>query len=221
MQFMFRLESVVQLKDDEAVRAVVRRHLATLLPQLLLAMLFIVVPFFFLFPLFSWGIPGVILFGIVFSVGAVIAARGLYLWDADVLILTTERAIDVDQKGLLSRRVSEAPLALIQDVSWKREGVWQTVFRMGGVSIQTAGATTTIQADAIPRPEQVHELINDLRHDARPAANGAEVPADRRGRIRHIIQLLDQVDDATVAQIEAQLVKSDRDASVNNLFNKT
>jgi len=217
---MFRLESVVQLKDDEVVRALMRRHMATLLPHLFLAMVFLVAPFFFLFPLFSWGIPGVIVFGILFSLGVIIAARNLYLWDADVLILTTERAIDVDQKGLLSRRVSEVPLNLIQDVSWKREGVWQTVFRMGGVTIQTAGASVSIQADAIPRPEQVHELLNDLRHDARPAADGTEVPADRRGRIRHIIQLLDKVDDTTIAQIEARLVKNDRDASVNNLFNK-
>lgn len=220
---MFSLESVVQLKDDEAVRAVLRRHMATLLPSLALSMVFIVLPFFFLFPLFSLGTLGVIGFGIIIVLGIIIAARSLYLWDADVLILTTDRAIDVDQKGLLSRRVSELQLSAVQDVSWKREGIWQTVFRMGSLTIQTAGATAPIQAEAIPRPEQMHELINDLRREARPArvtSTGEDSPVDRRGKVRHIIQLLDRTDDETVDKVEALLVRSDRDKSAEALFSQ-
>jgi len=50
---MFRLESVIQLKDEEQIRAIARRHIITLIGPLALAMVLIVVPFFFLFPLFS------------------------------------------------------------------------------------------------------------------------------------------------------------------------
>ncbi len=218
---MFRLESAIQLKDNESVKAMVRRHLVTLLPQLALAMALIVAPFFFLFPLFSAGTIGVVAFGACVAAGLVIAGRSLFLWDADVLILTTERAIEVDQKGILSRRVSEAPLASVQDVSWKREGFWPTVFRMGTLTIQTAGATAPICADSIGRPETVYELLNDLRHQAKAeVASDASAPVkDRRAHLRHIAEMLERVDDERVAEMEKQLEKQEREKSAEKLFN--
>ena len=218
---MFKLESVIQLKDDENVKAMVRRHLSTLVPQLALAMVLIVLPFFFLFPLFSLGPVGVILFGVCVAAGLVVAARSMFLWDADVLILTDERAIDVDQKGILSRRVSEAPFTVVQDVSWKREGFWQTFFRMGTLTIQTAGATAPISADSIGRPEKVYELVNDLRHEAKTNAPGQNANApdkDRRTRMRHIADMLDKAEDTEVAEIERLLEVKEKEKSAAAIF---
>ncbi len=79
---MFHIEDVLQLKDDEQVKAIVRRHVVMLVPRLFLALLLIVIPFFLLFPLFSWGLPGAIGFFVVILIGVVIAIRTLLLWDA-------------------------------------------------------------------------------------------------------------------------------------------
>lgn len=218
---MFRLESVIQLKDDENVQAMVRRHLFTLMPQLLLAMALIVLPFFFLFPLFSYGPVGVVVFGVMVAAGLIVAGRSMFLWDADVLILTNERAIDVDQKGILSRRVSEAPFASIQDVSWKREGFWQTIFRMGTLTIQTAGASAPIHAESIARPEKVYELVNDLKREAKVAApvqNAAPVEKDRRSRIRRIAELLDKAEDTDVAEMERVLERKEKERAAAAVF---
>ncbi len=216
---MFRLESVLQLKDEEAIRAMIRRHIMTLVGPLLLAMLFIVVPFFFLFPLFSLGIFGVLVFGILIVVGIVLAFRTLFIWDADVLIITNSRVVDVDQKGLFSRHVGEATLNSIQDVSWHKEGFWQTLFRMGTVKIQTAGAAAVIEADNISKPEKVHELINEVRQESpRTPDTSTPVEKDRRSRIRHIAVLLEEADDAKVIEVEAMLEKQARDKAVQTLF---
>ena len=218
---MFRLDSIIHLKDEENVQAVVRRHVATLVPPLFLAMIFIVLPFFLLFPLFSIGAIGVIIFAVLVLIGIVIAARTLMLWDADVLVITNERVVDVDQKGLLARKVTEASLSVIQDVSWKREGIAQTVFRMGTLQIQTAGGGAAIQVGDISYPQVVHELINELRHQApklQAQASDSPVQKDRRSRIRHIAELLEHADDQLVMQTELALERNVKDKSVSAVF---
>jgi uncharacterized membrane protein YdbT with pleckstrin-like domain len=219
---MFRLESVLQLKDEENLRAMARRHAITIIGPLFLAMLLIVIPFFFLFPLFSLGFFGVVLFICLLVSGILLAFRTFFLWDADVLIITDHRIVDVDQRGLFSRHVSEAPLSAIQDVSWKKQGIWQTMCGMGTVKIQTAGATAIIEADKIPKPERIHELINQARQEA-PKHETTEEPTqkDRRSRIRHIAVLLEQADDAKVMEIETLLEKQSRDKAAQDFFGKT
>jgi uncharacterized membrane protein YdbT with pleckstrin-like domain len=219
---MFRIESIIQLKEEENIEAMVRRHLASLVPSLFVSMLFIVVPFFFLFPLFSYGMVGVIIFGVSIIIGILWTIRSLFLWNADVLVVTNIRIVDVDQKGILSRKVSEAPYDVIQDVSWKREGVWQTIFRMGSVSIQTAGSSATIEAEQIPHPSKLHEIINDerLRYTSEPKEEKVATPKakDRRSRIRRIAELLEQVGDSSVAEIESVLERKVKHLSMEKIF---
>lgn len=220
---MFRIESIIQLKEEENIEGLVRRHLVTLLPSLIISMLFIVLPFFFLFPLFGLGPLGVIVFGLSVIIGILWATRCLFLWNADVLVVTNLRIVDVDQKGLLSRKVSEAPYGVIQDVSWKREGIWQTIFRMGSVSIQTAGSSANIEADNIPHPGKLHEIINDerLRHEAEPKEQKqSPEKKDRRSRIRRIAELLEEVSDTSVAEIEAVLERKVKSSSMEKLFSE-
>lgn len=218
---MFRLDSVMQLKDEEQIRAMVRRHAITLIGPLLLAMFLIVIPFFFLFPLFNLGLLGVIIFGLLILVGAFLAFRTIFVWDNDVLIVTTQRVLDIDQKGLFSRHVSEANLNAIQDVSWKKQGFWQTMFRMGSVTVQTAGATATIQGDDLPRPEKIQNLINDVRHEAPSPTAPPQTPVekDRRSRVRHIAAMLEEVNDEEVMEIENLLEKKTKEKSMQTLFN--
>jgi membrane protein YdbS with pleckstrin-like domain len=218
---MFRIEDVLQPKDGEKVRALVRRHVATLIPSLFLSLVLIVVPFFLLFPLFSWGIPGVILFFFSVVAGIVIAIRSLLLWDADVLIVTTMRLIDVDQQGLLTRTVSEAALGAVQDVSWKRAGLADTMFKMGCVKIQTASTTTTIEAKGVPKPESIFELINELRHDAPSVGSGSapknEAPGERRELLESIRRMLEPYSFEELQRVETVLKARER-SSLRDAF---
>ncbi|MDD5438223.1 MAG: PH domain-containing protein [Patescibacteria group bacterium] len=218
---MFRLDSVMQLKDEEQIKAMVRRHAVTLIGPLLLAMLSIVIPFFFLFPLFNLGIFGVIVFAVLIIIGAFLAFRTIFVWDNDVLIVTNLRIVDIDQHGLFSRHVSEANLSAIQDVSWKKQGFWQTLFRMGSVTVQTAGATATIQGDDLPRPEKIQNLINDTRHEAPSPTAPPQTPVekDRRSRIRHIAAMLEEIKDEEVMEVENLLEKKTKEKSMQTLFN--
>jgi membrane protein YdbS with pleckstrin-like domain len=200
---MFHLEDVLQLKDDEQIKAILRRHSVTLVPPLFLATFLIVLPFFLLFPLFAWGIVGIILFFASVLIGICLAIRTLVLWDSDVLIISNLRLVEVDQKGLLTRSVSEAALKNVQDVSWARHGMSETIFRMGTVKISTAGNAATIDAIRISRPEAVSELINDLRNATSPKRT--DLPVGRQEKLKSIMALLETYPDEELVRVETVL----------------
>lgn len=206
---MFHLEDVLQLKDTEDVKLITRRHLMTLAPGLFLALCLIVVPFFLIFPLFSWGAIGVGLFLFAVVAGIVIAVRTFLLWDADVFIVTTHRIVDVDQRGVFMRMVKEAQLNTIQDAAWKREGMLETVFRMGTITIKTSGQM--IEAHRIPRPEIVQGLLNDLRHATQPKKE--DTSPERREKLRKVSDLLEGFSLEELNRIESILKARERSAA--------
>lgn len=208
---MFHLEDVIQLKEGENVVRLIRRHILTLGPSLGLAVLLIVLPFFLLFPLFGLGVVGVIIFAVAVLIGAIVAGRAFLLWDADVLILTTHRLVDVDQKGLFSRNVTEAQLSSIQDVSWSKKGVWQTLLGMGSIMIQTAGASNNIEAIAVSHPQQLAEFLNDLRHQTTPKK--APIDPEKYEKLKVIQNMLQGFSLEELERIETILKARERQAA--------
>jgi len=212
---MFKLEDVLQIKDSEDVKEIVRRHWTTLIPPLLLAFILIVIPFFLMFPLFAWGILGVGLFLAAVLIGIVVAIRSFILWDADVLIITSLRLVDVDQRGVFTRIVSEAPLASIQDVSWKRHGMLETLFHTGTIKIQTAGGQAVIEARKISGPERLAEMVNDLRHKTVPKKT--DIDPERHEKLKRISALLESFSPEELTRIEAILKARER-STVTDAF---
>ena len=215
---MFHLEDVLQLKDDEQVTSITRRHPATFIPSLVLASLLIVLPFFLLFKLFSWGILGVILFISAVVIGIIVAIRSLVLWDADVLVVTNLRLVEVDQRGLLARSVSEASMPTVQDVSWSRTGLAETLFRMGTVTIKTSTSSGTIEAKRVGRPEAVYELINDMRHVTSPKR--MDVSPDRLQKLKSISTLLETYSLEELERIEVVLKARERTSVADDFLKK-
>lgn len=197
---MFHLEDVLQLKDEEDVKLFVRRHPFTMLGHLGLSLLFIVIPFFFLFPLFGYGTPGIIVFLISVMIGIGLAMRTLIMWDADVFLLTTRRVINVDQRGVWSRFVTEAALSEIQDVRWERKGLLHTMSDYGSVAIQASGLGEVMLVRDIPHPQQVHELMNDIRHTTTPKRT--HLSPEQHERIRKLMQVLEELPPEALEKVE-------------------
>ncbi len=215
---MFHIEDVLQMKDGEDIKQLIRRHPLTLVTRLTLSFLLIVVPFFFLFPLFSLGLVGMILFFMIVLGGVVFAFRTFIMWDSDVLILTTLRVVEVDQRGVFSRFVTEVALPSIQDVTWSRHGVWATLFRMGNVEIQTGGATPRILVTNVSKPDMIHELINDLRHATVPKRT--HLSPERQERLRKLTKLMEELSDEALDRLESGIKKEGQDIAVGNFLKK-
>ena len=89
----------------------------------------------------------------------------------DVWIVTDERIVDIEQRGLFRREVSELLLENIQDLTTEITGVIPTVFDYGNLYIQTAGKRERFQFQSIPHPERVRDLILVLSEEKRGGGN--------------------------------------------------
>lgn len=83
-------------------------------------------------------------------------------WFYNVNIITDKRVIDLDFTSVVSHSLSEARLDKIEDVTHKQLGALGSIFDIGTVYIQTAGATAEIEFDNIPRPREVQDILYDL-----------------------------------------------------------
>jgi len=160
------------LRSDEKLVAVVRRHWWTLLTPSVSFFILLLIPagvaifspsFLLEFvspetPLFKFGASIYFLFLLIF---------GLLLWMdyyLDVWIVTTRRIVDIDQKALFHRVVSEIPLSRIQNVTLDIEGVVETFLKFGTITVETAGESGNFAAENVPRPYEVKDAILEQVH---------------------------------------------------------
>jgi hypothetical protein len=169
---MMNLNQLPNQRPDEHVVLFLRRHWIALAP------VFTGLIFLGGFPLFvasyfsdlttTWLQDP--LLGPVFTVLASIYFLALWLFVSvqitdyflDTWIVTTERIINIEQKGLFHRIASELDLAAVQDTTAEIHGVLPTVLTYGDVYVQTAGEKERFTFKSIDNPEHVKELIAKL-----------------------------------------------------------
>ncbi len=212
---MFKLEDVIQLKPEEKIRLVTKRHAVTIFPRLLIAFLLIVVPFFFLFPLFKSGPTGVVAFLVCVGVGIFVALRTFAVWDGDTFIVSSARVVCVSQPGIFSRTVTEAGVEHLTDFSWGKRGIAGTVFNFGDITMNTAGQQKIV-ALKLPAPQAVHALlveVVDLARTSRAAAESAH-----QSHVERVQKLIEDLDETSLSALEHTIKKEDRQAALDLIF---
>jgi uncharacterized membrane protein YdbT with pleckstrin-like domain len=166
------LEQVIRLHEQEKVVGVIRQFGVVYLPSGVGALVVFAAPFFFMLPLFDLGGYGLVLFVLFLVAGTFWGVRTIFRWFWTVLVVTNQRIVDIDQKGLFDRVVSEASFDKIQDVSYARRGVWATLFNYGTLVIQTAGSTAHLEQYYVRRPQDVqHQIVKAMSgHAAGPTS---------------------------------------------------
>lgn len=87
-------------------------------------------------------------------------------WYFNVYILSNERVVDFDFRGLLHKEVAYAKLNQIQDVSPKMIGFFSTFFHFGNVHIQTAAERPEFEFHHVARPDEVaHAILENVRKE--------------------------------------------------------
>jgi len=156
------LEKALNLKGDESVLYIARQFPVSYIGAIFVTFVLIVAPFFFLFPLFSFGLIGMIAFFAIIFTGILYGARKMMVWYYNVLAVTNKRVIDIEQNGLFSRTVSIAQYEDIDDCSYRIKGVLPTIFKYGTVLIETSGNSANLEARKVRHPHILQDLINEL-----------------------------------------------------------
>lgn len=161
-----------QEKGEEII-LLLRPHVVTLVPPLLVTIFLILVPFLapavldllninladslkivqtFLLTVFWY----LVVFGYAFY--------KFIFWYFNIYLLTNERIVDFDFRGILHKEIAYAKLNQIQDVSPKIIGFFGTFFHFGNVFVQTAGTKPEFEFHHVPRPDEVaQEILEQVR----------------------------------------------------------
>ncbi len=103
---------------------------------------------------------------------------GFLLWIDyyfDIWIITSERIVNIEQKGLFVRHVSELNFFRVQDVTAAVEGLLPTVLNYGDVEVQTAGEEGRFIFRQVPDPYHVKDMV--MRLSQRKPDRGNQSPS--------------------------------------------
>lgn len=92
-------------------------------------------------------------------------------WYYNISLITAKRVMDIEMKDLVYKKISATKISLVQDVNYQQTGAIRTVFNYGEVLIQTAGAEDNFYINAVPKPEVVVRIVEELigkRRDDEP-----------------------------------------------------
>lgn len=81
----------------------------------------------------------------------------------DVWIITDNRVVNIEQKGLFSRQISELELENIQDITTEVKGMLPTFLNYGNVYIQTAAEKERFIFRNIPDPYHTKDVLMALQ----------------------------------------------------------
>jgi uncharacterized membrane protein YdbT with pleckstrin-like domain len=155
-------------ESEEKVILLLRQHPITLLPKTLVTALMILAPSILsIFPILSFSrLPPNFQFIAVliwYLATTAFVIQSFLPWFFNVYIVTDERVVDIDFYNLVYKEVSDANIDKIQDVTYKMGGVVRTLFNYGDVLIQTASEVPNFEFLAVPKPDKVAKILQDLR----------------------------------------------------------
>jgi hypothetical protein len=81
----------------------------------------------------------------------------------DIWIITSERVINIEQRGMFTRKVSELRFAKIEDITTEVKGFLPTVINYGDVKIQTAAEEAEFLFRTVSDPYEVKNIIMGLQ----------------------------------------------------------
>lgn len=160
-------------EDEEQIILFLRKHFVTNVPWIFISIVMFLVPTVVVSTNILSTVPAnfrFIFMMIWYLVSVAYTLESFLTWFFNVYIITDERIVDVDFYNLTYKEVSDANLDKIEDVTYKMGGVIRTLFNYGDVLIQTAAEVTNFDFLAVPYPDKVVKVLQDLRMEEQQEA---------------------------------------------------
>ena len=159
-------------EKEEKIILLLRRHQITNLSWIVVGVLMFLAPVILtVFPLLSF-LPARFQFVAVlgwYMVSFAFVLEKFVVWYYDIFIITNERVLDIDFYNLIYKEVTDASLDKIQDVTYSVGGVGRAIFNYGDVLIQTAAELENLRFQAVPWPDKIAKILQDIRMEEKKA----------------------------------------------------
>lgn len=153
-------------EPEEEILMILRAHWITNIPWVFIALVLLLAPLVLrYFPLLnSFPVRFQLVFVICWYLILLMYVFERFLsWFFNMAIITDERIVDVDFINLTVKKVSDADLDKIQDVTYTNSGAFGAIFNYGDVLVQTAAEVTEFVFDDVPHPAEVAKILQRLR----------------------------------------------------------
>ncbi len=169
----------ITMVEDEEIEFVIVQHPLAKGHLMLLGLMLLFLPFFFMFTLFEKGSWGVAVFISLFVIAVIFLSREYYMWKYNCFVVTNKKIVDIDQKGLFHKIVSEVPYAKILDVSYQSKGMIQSLLGIGDITITTSIPQVSLFIRHVPDVKlKVADLVTLV--DARADRSHKELTRDQK-----------------------------------------
>lgn len=128
----------ITLVEDEEIQFVIVQHPLAKAHLMIVGLVLLFLPFFLMFTLFERGSWGVTVFVSLVIIAIIFLLREYYMWKYNCFVVTNKKIVDIDQKGLFHKVVSEVPYAKVLDISYQSKGVMQSLLGIGDITITTS-----------------------------------------------------------------------------------
>jgi uncharacterized membrane protein YdbT with pleckstrin-like domain len=165
---------------DEYCLYLLRRHIITNVPWILMALLFAAAPYIFgsllgsgpfaylavyLNPGFIFSI---LVFWYLFIFGFIFT--NYLTWYYNTYIISSKRVLDIDVHHFFYKDMAEAMLTSVEDIKHNVTGFWAIIFHFGTITIQTAGERREFEFELVSNPIKIQDIISDLVQEAKANA---------------------------------------------------
>lgn len=86
-----------------------------------------------------------------------------FRWFYNINILTTERFLDIDFLGIFETQIETATIKDIEDAKDTQNGLFQSIFNMGDITVLTASGGTIFNLNNVPMAHKVRDFIMDVK----------------------------------------------------------
>lgn len=162
---------MIELNENEKIKAIICKHWIVLLWHILKISAIVALPIFAACHFgFCWqSLWGPSVFWSLIFIGAIWAIRHWIIWRKDVLVITNQRIIDINQKSLFDKEVAEINFNKVQDVIYQVKGVLATTFNFGRVEVHLVGGSI-LALERVPNPRRIQELLIKLKNEVEMSA---------------------------------------------------
>lgn len=186
---MINISKRIGIRPEEEIIFFLRKHWFSILPLLFGFTLVLILPFAAYFwininqPEFLTIKSNFTLFLLGASIFFLYAWLFLFQnfadWYLDVWIVTNQRIVNIEQRGLFGRVMSELMLYNVQDVTSEVNGFIASTFDYGTVQIQTAAEKGRFEFQDVDHPSFVAKRILELASQQREEKQEVEIKETR------------------------------------------
>ena len=178
---------MIHLSPSEKILLILHKHWIAVVSKFIAGLILAFVPILLvpgifaanLIPMPAEAAPIILFFLIIYLM--VIALLLFIFWIdyyLDMWIVTNERIIDINQKGLFQREITEFRLDKIQNITVKIPDVVATFLKYGDLIIETAGESS-FTISQIPKVYEAKNLILDLTNNTLQNVGAQQMGANK------------------------------------------